>query len=538
MAGKPGKAALQPPACGVAAVAVAATVLSSFLFGYSICVLDSCAELISVVFEWCGNEWQVDCLESRRRQGIVNALVYLGAALGAFTSGRQAVAELGSRKQLLLSDVFFGAGALMCCLAQGVNALALGRFVSGLGLGLSAIAAPVYIAEVSPRERRGTYAAMNGVFITVGIFASICLGLPQGPPPTGPGQAVRGLDAWFWRGLLGMPLLPALLQALALGLICPVDPPALLMLRGRRAEARSLIYRIYGMKVASGAVALDDQKQAALELQLTELEETVAMAKEVPKIRLYQVLFDPFLRTPLFLGLGLAAFQQLCGINSLMSYSNSLFAEAGIQPANLTLASTVMAGLNCVVSAFSSQVADSWGRRRLLLIGALGQSLAMALLSSVTGGLYIGGPQVTGPFAVVCFVLFVTSFSVGLGAVTWLYLSEIYPMEIRAPALSACGIVNWVSCFIVVYGGRFLSLQSACSVFGTISAAGLLGTYIWVVETKGCSMDDSPLTPRSGRSSSHLLSPATRSPRGNYERLKDEAAEQEEEEEDGKAKAT
>merc|ERR1719330_1057390 len=137
------------------------------------------------------------------------------------------------------------------------------------------------------------------------------------------------------------------------------------------------------------------------------------------------------------------------------------------------------------------------------------------------------GPSVTGPVTVLCFVVFVTSFSVGLGAITWLYLAEIYPMEIRSSALSACGVINWLSCFVVVFGGRFLSLQSSCEVFGIISALGLLGTCTWVVETKGCAMDDSPLTPRSMRSSSPLLSPSA-----SYAKLQDGEDEEDEEEED------
>merc|ERR550532_2572795 len=125
--------------------------------------------------------------------------------------------------------------------------------------------------------------------------------------------------------------------------------------------------------------------------------------------------------------------------------------------------------------------------------------------------------RLTALITVVCFSLFVVSFSAGLGAVTWLYLAEIYPMEIRGSALSACGVINWLSCFSVVFGTRFLSVHSACRLFGMISAIGFLGVYLWVVETKGCSMDDSPLTPRSARSSSTLLTPT--SPKASFARL-------------------
>jgi len=502
-----------PPKGGIAGNAVSIAVISSFLFGYSICVLDSCGELIPVVFGWCNSDWQSDCLASRVCQSLINATVYLGAACGALLIGRPRIFALGSRVQLCLADGLFVFGAFTCAAAQGFQMLVIGRLVWGVGLGISAIAAPVYIAEVSPRERRGSNSALHGVFIAVGIFCSITFGLPQDPPPSGPDDPLNGLNVWFWRLLLGFPILPAILQLILFTKVLPVDPPSLLVQQGRVKEARDLLYRIYGQKPPTGAGAgqggqgwragTSDGKVGRLELQIKELAEASAEAKAIPRIYIYQAICDPFLRCALFLGFGLAAFQQLCGINALMSYSNSLFSEAGIPPEQLTMASTAMAAANVFVSVLSSKVVDNWGRRKLLLVGSLLQTIAMII---ITAGTRLP-PNWTGLVAVCAFTLFVVSFSAGLGAITWLYLSEIYPMEIRGSALSTCGVINWLSCFIVVFGARFLSLHSACRLFGIISFFGLVGVYLWVVETKGTSMDDSPLTPRSQRSSSTLLTP-------------------------------
>mmetsp|Transcript_145084 Transcript_145084/g.464966 ORF Transcript_145084/g.464966 Transcript_145084/m.464966 type:complete len:550 (-) Transcript_145084:111-1760(-) len=521
--------ALAPPAVGLAGRLVGGAVMSSFMFGYSICVLNSCGELISVNFEWCGNDWQSDCIASRGSQGLINASVYLGAALGALLSGRSWFHALGSRTQLVLSDVYFAAGAVICALSAGVGTLIVGRFASGLGLGISAIATPMFVAEISPRERRGSNCAMHGVFITLGILASIAFGIPQSPPPSGPGETLSGLDVWYWRGLLGFPLVVSVIQALFFFFVCPVDPPSLLVARGEMKLARSVLYRTYGLEVPE-KMNLSNKGQAALELQLKDLKEAVDTAKTIPRIRVIQAMFDPFLRTAVFLGVGLAAFQQLCGINGLMAYSNSLFADAGIKPSLLTLASTLMASANVLASIFSSRLVDHWGRRKLLLFGAFCQTVAMALVTFFIDprAQAMMPPGTSGPAAVVCFTIFVMSFSFGLGAVTWLYLSEIYPMEIRGPSLSACGVVNWLASFIVVFGTRFLTLQSACHVFGMVCFVGLLGTYVWVVETKGCSMDDSPLTPKSGRGSSPLLTP--NSPNIPYKKMQDEEDEDSDEE--------
>jgi len=509
--------ALEPPPRSIAAGSVAVAVISSFLFGYSVCVLNSCGELMGVNLQWCGNDWQSDCATSTCNQGLVNASVYLGAALGAFLSGTAKFTSKSCRTRLILSDVCFAVGALLCAAAWSVTPLILGRFASGIGLGVSAIATPLHIAEISPRERRGLHCAMNGVLITVGILASITFGLPQGPPPRDAEHAVEplSLDAWYWRLLLGIPALPALAQALLFLYVVPIDPPTFLANEDRLPEARQLLYRIYDVPIPP-SIDQCDGKAALLEMQVSELEEAVSFAKGVPRIRVLQAVQDPYFAPAICLGAGLAAFQQLCGINGLMSYSNILFEEAGIAPSLLTAASTAMSTANVMASVASSRMVDHWGRRRLLLTGAFAQTLAMLvlLLASSHSGLGLWPASFAGPAAVVCFTIFVMAFSFGLGAVTWLYLPEIYPMEIRGAALSACGVINWFSSFIVVFGTRFLSLRSACKIYGMICLLGYVGTYLWVVETKGCSMDDSPMTPKSGRSSSTILTPS--SPRTQY----------------------
>jgi sugar porter (SP) family MFS transporter len=509
----------------IAVLAVATAVLSSFLFGYQTIVLDTCAQLIAVKLQWCNNDWQSDCGHASFNIGLVNSSVYLGAAIGAYLSGRSKVVSLGSRMQIVIADILFAAGGLCGAAAQDFQTLLVGRIVSGLGLGMCAIAAPLYIAEVSPRERRGIHCAMHGVGITVGILAASSFGLPQGAPPSGPSQTVEGLDAWYWRFLLGFQILPALVQAVLFLRVLPIDPPSFLVQRGRVEEARALLYKTYGIDSSSMGVFTVPNLQSQnlnLEMQITELIEASAQAEDAPDIRIHEAIRDNYLGFAVLLGFGLAAFQQLCGINALMSYSNQFFLEGGIPPSRTTMASTAMAIANVGASIFSSRVVDEWGRRKLLLVGSMSQAAAMGALSvcvcPVVASLF--PPVVLGLITVVAFSLFVVTFSAGLGAITWLYLSEIYPMEIRGTALSACGIINWLCSFAIVFVVKFLTLQQTCLLLFCISAAGSVGVYLWIVETKGCSMENSPLTPRSGRSSSTCLN-TPRSPQVEYEELRD-----------------
>ncbi|CAK0813941.1 unnamed protein product [Prorocentrum cordatum] len=464
--------------------------ISSFLFGYSLCVLDTCLGLLPVVFEWCNNEWQADCFASRACQALVNASVYLGAAVGALLSGR--LYEAGARFQIMTSDVIFIVGALLGATAQGVIGLLLSRLVSGVGLGLSAIAAPMYIAEVSPRERRGSKGALHGVFIGVGIWFS-------------------STELVLFRRVL------------------PVDPPGFLLQKDRQQDRHELAKGTYGLEPPRGAggsrlagEAPDAEPGSAaaraagalhetgVEQILSEMIYACEQAAQIPRLHIHQALCDRYFQPALFVGFTLAAFQQLSGINALMSYSNALFSQAGIPSSQLTLASTIMATCNALAAIMSSKVVDRWGRRALLLGGPFLQMAAMLCISECAPGheswLCPLPGAVVGPTMVLCcFCLFTVSFAAGLGAVTWIYLSEIYIMEIRGAALSACGVINWLSCFVVVFGMPFLGLHGACKFFGVVCFVGFVGVYLFVQETKGCSMDDNPLTPQSDRGKSPLL---------------------------------
>jgi SP family sugar:H+ symporter-like MFS transporter len=513
--------AAKPPIIGVAGRAVATAVLSSFLFGYSICVLNSCMDFIAVDLAWCGNDFQVGCTRSITLQGFVNASLYLGAAAGSWLLGTSRFCTWTSRAHLLLSDFFFVAGSLCCMLASCAAPLVVGRFLSGVGMGIAGIAAPVFISEVSPKERRGRFCCLHGTFISIGLLAASAFGLPQGPPPSGVAQPLEGLDVWYWRFLLGFAAIPALLQSLVFGKLWPIEPPSQLVKCGRMEEARAVMFRIHDLEPPTeGAVTnLAETKMAAqLEMELMDLAAAATAAKSVRPIWITQALADPFFKCALWLGFFLAALSQLCGINALMSYSNSFFQQGGIAPENLTWASTLMCVVNVFVSFLTSLSVDRWGRRTLLLLGTSLMAIAMLLLClGKDGAGSLIPPEYLGMLTVSCFTLFTVSFGGGLGAITWLYLSEIYPMEIRSAALSACGIINWVCSFTVVFGGRFLTLHESIKVFGLVTTLGALGIYFWVVETKGCSMDDSPLTPRSERSNSSLLTPTT----ADYDRLGD-----------------
>eukprot|EP00439_Symbiodinium_sp_Y106_P083711 s176_g24.t1 len=515
---------LEPPAFGIATQAVYAGVIGSFLYGYMLCYLNSCMDFITLTFEWCKSSLVSDCLESRINSGLVNALLYLGAAAGALLLGRPFMSYQSSRQQLMISDLFFIAGGFFGAFATGIKCLLMSRMLSGIALGISAIAAPVYIAEVSPAEQRGLHAAKHGLYIAVGLLCAELIGLPQDPP----GNGLTETNRWFWRVILGLPILAGGFQYVLMKFDLPIDPALYLVRQGQMEEARMMLYRTYGLSAPESSAGLEQVRVTKLELKLKDLAVVAAEAQAAKRITVVQALQDRYLRCSIMVGFFLASYQQLTGINALMAYSNGLFAQAGIPDNDLTLASVGMCIANVLVSVWSTQLVDNMGRRSLLLYGCITQSLAMASMVYVVQFLPL---VVQGISAFVFFSFFVVSWNFGLGAITWLWLSEIYPSEIRGPALSACGVIKWLSCFFVVLIARFLNLHSSCLLFGSVSALGVVGIYFWVLETKGCDMEDSPMTPRSERSSSSLLGGGT-SPASPVQEHLMGVAEREEEEED------
>ena len=402
--------------------------------------------------------------------------------------------DWGARRQLLVSDAFYTLGALADALAGGLVVLGFGAMAKGLALGFAGVAAPRYIAEISPRETRGFNCAMHNLFINVGILVSLAGGLIQGIPAGTPEEPLQGLGVWFWRVLLGSPALLSICQAILLTTHVAHDTPSQCVAEGRIPEARVILYRTYGLPAelerevlrvvlflpnpslwfliprvfrfweALGggqeghgqwlmamtmalALALAmlwlwtcawpgaGRKKTPvppcpqLELQLQELEKSSADARSMPDTSLSTAFRDPSFRFAILLGLAMASFQAFCGLQPIMANAFSFFETAGIAKTSVSSVSTVLAAVNIAVAAFSSNLMDRWGRRALLLIGASCQAVSITALMFCTTG---GAVHVAAAGLASCFIcIFSIAFTFGTSSVTFVYLSEIYPQEIR-----------------------------------------------------------------------------------------------------------
>jgi MFS transporter, SP family, galactose:H+ symporter len=396
---------------------------------------------------------------------IVTSWVTLGALFGSLGGGYVAD-HFGRRRALLAAAALFIIGALAQAFAPNVPILVFARLVAGLGVGVAAVAAPLYAAELAPAAQRGRFVSSYQLAITVGIFIAYFVN-----------QALAGPDGW--RAMLGAAAVPGLLLALAV--LAAVESPRWFAKVGRRDDAlRTLI--------ALGAQHDAETRLAAIAKSLRAEVKTPSWAE----------VFAPRWRTPLIIGLGLAVLQQLTGINAIIYYSNSIFAAAGFAtPAEQAQVTTWAIGAVNVLSTFIAiAFIDGLGRRPLLIAGLFGMALSLAVVGfafwqSGTEG-RLGSSA--GVITLVALVVFIISFAFSAGPVTWTVINEIYPNEIRGRAVAVATAVNWGAAFLV--SGFFLSLVHAIGqaytfwLFAAFCVVGLVWVIVGVPETKGHTLEE------------------------------------------------
>ncbi len=393
---------------------------------------------------------------------IVTSWVTLGAMFGSLAGGYVAD-HFGRKRALFAAAALFIIGATVEALSPNVPVLVFGRLAAGFGVGVAAVAAPLYAAELAPAAQRGRFVSGYQLAITVGIFVAYLVD-----------QALAGPQGW--RAMFAVSAGVGVLLALAV--LTALESPRWLVKIGRPDDARSNL-------VALGAQTDADARLAAIKASLR-LEHEETSWKDV---------FAPRWRTPLKIGLGLAVLQQITGINAIIYYSDNIFAAAGFTtPAAQTAATTWAIGAVNVLSTFIAiAFIDRLGRRPLLIAGLTGMALSLAAVGFAfeQSGKIGGG---AGVVTLIALVVFIISFAFSLGPVTWTVINEIYPGEVRGRAAAVATAVNWGAAFLV--SGFFLSVVNAiCQaqtfwLFAAFCVLGLVWVYVGVPETRGRSLEE------------------------------------------------
>ncbi len=400
---------------------------------------------------------------------VVTSWVTLGALAGSLAGGALAD-RLGRRATILIAGALFVAGAMVEALAPAVTVLVGGRFLVGFGVGIAAVAAPLYAAEIAPTAQRGRFVSSYQLAITIGIFVAYLVD-----------SVLAQRQEWRW--MLGVSAVPAALLVVAM--LCAVESPRWLVKCGRRDEARRALQRLRpdvdpDAHVEAIAASLSAQQQETS----------------------WRAVFELRWRKPLAVGMGLAIFQQITGINAIIYYADEIFAAAGFTTvAAQTRASTwAIGGVNVLATLIAIAFIDRLGRRPLLLAGLVGMGVSLVVVgfafreiaaSAVTG--QAAGPTVAGMVTLAALVAFIISFAFSLGPVVWTVINEIFPGSIRGRAVAVATATNWGAAFLV--SEFFLSLvdgigtAAAFWLFAFFCGAGFVWVLRRVPETKGRSLE-------------------------------------------------
>lgn len=402
-----------------------------------------------------------------------------GAILGALFCGKL-TDRLGRKKVILASAVVFATGALWAGLAPDRYHLIASRLFLGTAIGVSSFAVPLYLAEIAPTALRGRLVSLFQLMITVGVLISYLSDLYFADEQT----------VSCWRAMFYVGVVPALV--LLFGMSFMPETPRWLMSKGREEESRRILRQI---EPAASAESLLAQMKA---------DETSGLRSESG----WKELFSPWLRTPLWIAVGIMFFQQFVGINTVIYYSPKIFLMAGFDGAYAAIAASVGVGVvNLLFTCVSLCFVDRVGRRRLFFIGMGGIVLSLVALSSCF--LWLGQAGEGGKWmTILCVFLYVAFYAVSIGPLGWLIVSEVFPHSIRGLGTSVGSLSVWffntivtftffkiVKIFslpateLVVDGEKSGNPAGAFFFYGAIAVAGLIWGYFCLPETKGVSLE-------------------------------------------------
>ena len=434
-------------------------VLGGFLFGYDTGVVSGAEVFI-----------ERDLGLRSSQVEVVVSITVLFAAIGSAASGPPMQAR-GRRPIIMVASGFYCVGSCVIALAPGLVVLVVGRALLGLGVGLSSMAIPVYVAEVAPPEIRGRLVSCYNLFIVLG-------------------QAVAcGVNVWCaarlgvgarWRASMGAAAVPAFVQLC--GFLFLPESPRWLAQRGDRAGAIGVLRRLRGPGATEAQVDAD-------------LASVNAMAPEDvgdARATVLEVARSPHLRAIFGVGLGLMALQQLSGINTVMYYGASIMIMCGFeesQSVQLAAALAAAQGLGIVVSI---PLFDRLGRRNLLVPSAVASATCMLVVAAAFArGISDGADRLAALGGV---VLYLVAFGVGLSSGPWVVNAEIYPTRVRGVGNSAACTVNWLANYVV--SATFLTATRVCGKAATfallafVGYAGALWVHRTLPETAGKSLED------------------------------------------------
>ncbi len=412
--------------------------IGGLLFGYD-------TSVISGAILFVRKQFGLDPFQTELAVSAVLAGAALGAALAGYLSDR-----FGRRPVLLVNALIFGVFAVVTGMSNGMELFLVARFLVGLAIGVTSMITPLYIAELAPAAIRGALVTLNQLAIVTGIVVAYYVD-----------YLFAGSNDW--RAMFISAVIPSILLLIAL--IFLPESPRWLAARGRFESAEKVLSRL--------------ESSEEVRRNMEELHRIT----EADRLRFWDLLAPRF-RRPLIVGIGLAIFQQITGVNTIIYYTPTILQMGGYHSASTAILATVLVGgVNFVATIVSLFLLDRVGRRPLLLIGVAGMTFGLARL-----GYSFGARHVSPAGVLLDVVVYLASFAVSLGPIFWLLISEIYPTTIRGQAMSLATVVIWIADLLVAI--TFLSLVQAFGarlsfwLYGAACVAAFVFSWKLVPETK------------------------------------------------------
>ncbi|KAG6658468.1 probable polyol transporter 6 [Carya illinoinensis] len=403
--------------------------------------------------------------------------------IGSLASGKTSDC-IGRRYTIILAAATFLIGAILMGLAPSFPFLMAGRVVAGIGVGYSLMIAPLYVAELSPALTRGFLTSLPEVFINVGILLGYISNYTLSSLP----------QYMNWRLMLGLAAFPAI--AVAVGVLAMPESPRWLVMKGRLGEAKQVLIKI-------------SETEEEAELRLADMVKAASFSGHVSASSSSsnwhgQGVWKELLLTPsrpirriLIAAIGVNFFMQASGNDAVIYYSPEVFRDAGIHNKKHLVGVTVIMGIaKTFFVLLSALFLDRFGRRPLLLLGSAGMTISLAGLG--LGSKFLeysnSNPDWAIALCVVALCAAVSFFSIGLGPVTWVYSSEIFPTRLRAQgsslAISVNRLVSGVVAMTFLSISRGITFGAMFFALAGIMAVGTVFFYCYLPETKGKSLEE------------------------------------------------
>lgn len=417
---------------------------AGFLFGFDTVVISGADKTLQLLWN------SSDVFHG----SVVMAMALWGTVIGAIFGGIP-TNTLGRKKTLLIIGVLFSISAAGSALSNDPFVFAFFRFLGGLGIGASTIAAPAYISEIAPAKDRGRLVGLYQFNIVFGILCAFLSNYVLSDV---------GVNAWRW--MLGVQVFPSIIYSF-MAFSLPESPRWLYSMR--RTDEAKLIFDKIGSKEDVQSI----MDELSSNTSTTPLNENIFMKKY---------------RFQLLLVFLIAAFNQLSGINAFLYYAPRIFEEAGLGAKTALLSSIGIGFINLIFTLIGVYLIDRLGRRKLMIFGSIGYIFS---LSMVATSFYLNWTGLAVPGFL---FLFIASHAIGQGAVIWVFISEIFPNHLRASGQSFGSSVHWVLAAIIPSLVPILftsfGVGNVFAFFAFMMVFQLLFVIFMMPETKGISLED------------------------------------------------